>query len=237
MVDTCTIQVRRRMKQLELRPRTWGGRRDGAGRKPNPGRRPMSHRRRPAHEPRCPAHVTLRAGTDVPSLRDERLLRSLQSTFLAASNVGFRIVAFSIQKDHLHLLAEADEPTGFVPGVQGLAIRVAKAINRELGRRGRVWHERYHAHHLRSPKEVRNALVYVLNNFRKHIRGARGLDPYSSARWFGGWRSPVARVDGSSPIAAARTWLARVGWLRGGGPIDPEESPRADSRRRRCDDG
>jgi hypothetical protein len=89
---------------------------------------------------------------------------------------------------------EADEPPRFERGVRGLAIRVAKAVNRALGRRGRVWADRYHAHLLRTPREVRNALVYVLNNFRKHVRGARGLDPRSSARWFDGWRRSFGRV-------------------------------------------
>jgi hypothetical protein len=70
---------------------------------------------------------------------------------------------------------------------------------------------------------VRNALVYVLNNFRKHVRGARGLDPYSSARWFDGWRGTLPRAAG--PTARARSWLARVGWRRHG-LIDPLEAPR-----------
>jgi hypothetical protein len=73
---------------------------------------------------------------------------------------------------------------------------------------------------------VRNALVYVLNNFRKHIRGARGLDLRSSARWFEGWRRSFGRVVEPSPVAEARTWLARVGWRRRG-LIDVEEQPRS----------
>ncbi len=131
----------------------------------------------------------------------------------------------SIQADHLHLLVEADGPTGFERGVRGLAIRVAKAVNGALGRRGRVWGDRYHARLLRTPREVRNALVYVLNNVRKHIRAARGLDPCSSARWFQGWRQAVGRADGECPVARARTWLARVGWLRHG-LIDVAEAPK-----------
>jgi hypothetical protein len=107
---------------------------------------------------------------------------------------------------------------------------VAKTVNRALDRRGRVWEDRHHAHLLRTPREVRAALVYVLNNFRKHVRGALGLDPYSSARWFEGWANPVPRTDMPSPVVAARTWLARVGWRRAG-PIDPDQCPRKDTRR------
>src|SRR5262249_43649396 len=97
-------------------------------------------------------------------------------------------------------------------------------INRILRRCGAVWADRYHARSLSTPREVRNALIYVLNNWRKHIPGARGLDVRSSAAWFDGWRTTVRRPEGRSPVAVARTWLVRIGWRRHG-PIDPFESP------------
>jgi hypothetical protein len=128
---------------------------------------------------------------------------------------------------------EADAPTRLARGVQGLAIRVARAINRVLQRRGRVWDGRYHAHPLRTPREVRNALVYVLQNFRKHQRGGIGLDCYSSARWFQGWRRIVAAPLVTAPVIAAETWLMRVGWRRYG-LLDPSEVPR--SRKHRLED-
>jgi len=219
----------RTSRQLELRQRTWGGQREGAGRKPTAGRRTVPHTRRAPHDRRCPAHVTLRAGIGVPSLRDERLLSVLRATFRSASTARFRVVAFSIQADHLHLVAEADGPTLFTRGMQGLAIRVAKAVNRALGRRGSVWGDRYHARLLRTPREVRTAFVYVLNNFRKHVRASSGIDPYSSASWFDGWRNRATRSHEASPVAAPRTWLGHVGWRRGG-LIDPDEFPRATLR-------
>jgi hypothetical protein len=131
---------------------------------------------------------------------------------------------FTVQADHVHLLVEAEGTSTFRGGIQGLAIRVARAVNRALGRRGRVWGDRYHARMLRTPREVRNALVYVLANWRKHVPGARGLDPCSSARWFVGWRNVEAAITGAVPIASARTWLARVGWRRHG-LIDVADAP------------
>jgi hypothetical protein len=113
------------------------------------------------------------------------------------------------------LLLEADSPTGFDRGVRGLTVRVAKAVNRALGRHGRVWADRYHARLLRTPREVRNALVYIVNNVRKHVARARGIDPCSSARSFDGWRHPLTAVH-QSPLPRARMWLATIGWrLRG----------------------
>ena len=150
----------RASRQLELVIRTWGGRRRGAGRKPAPGRRQTPHRRRTPHDPRCPVHVTLRARSGLPSLRGDAVFGAVRRAFAAASRNSFRLLQFSVQSDHLHLLAEADEPTRLTRGVQGLAIRLARAINHVLRRRGRVWDGRYHAHMLRTPREIRNALLY-----------------------------------------------------------------------------
>jgi hypothetical protein len=161
----------------------------------------------------------------LPSLRGADLYGAVRHALAASSGERFRLLHFSVQADHLHLLVEADEPTGLAHGVQGLAIRVAKAINRRLARCGTVWADRYHARVLSTPREVRNALVYVLNNWRKHIRGARGLDARSSARWLDGWRVALAPPAGAMPVVRPRTWLARIGWRRYG-PIDLGERPR-----------
>ena len=221
--NLCRIKMAR---QLELVIRPWGGRRAGAGRRPGPGRRLMPHRRRAVHDPRCPVHVTMRAAAGLPSLRDKGVFSSLARAFGAASRDRFRLLQFSVQSDHLHLIVEADTPTRLARGVQGLAVRTAKAINRVFRRRGTVWADRYHAHILKTPREVRNALLYVLNNIRKHMPGMRGLDPRSSAAWFTGWRTAVQGNAGRSPVAPPRTWLGAVGWRRSGGPIDIDQAPR-----------
>jgi hypothetical protein len=136
-----------------------------------------------------------------------------------------------VQSDHLHLVVEADEPTRLARGVQGLAIRVAKAVNRVFGRHGRVWGDRYHARALATPREVRNALVYVLQNWHKHVPNAHGLDPHSSAAWFTGWLRVRPRTD-LSPVRPPRTWLANIGWRRLG-LLGIGESPHRRLRRRR----
>ena len=170
--------------------------------------------------------MTLRADASLPSLRSDHVFPAIAVALAASSHDAFRVLHFSVQRDHVHLVVEADEPRRFMRGIQGLAIRVARACNRALGRRGAVWADRYHARLLATPREVRNALVYVLANVKKHVRGVRGMDPRSSARWFDGWRGTVASRSEPSPVATAGTWLARVGWRRHG-LIDVEESPRA----------
>jgi putative transposase len=218
--------MRRHTRQLELPSApSWGGRRAGAGRKPAPGRRRVAHTRRVAHDRNCPVHVTLRASDAVPSLRRGDVFAAARAALAKASNERFRLLHYSVQRDHVHLVVEGDGAGGLRRGIQGLAIRVARAINRALGRGGTVWSDRYHARALATPHEVRNALVYVLQNWRKHLTGVRGLDPRSSAAWFTGWRTSFVAPAGRPPVARPRTWLASVGWRRHG-LVGIDEAPR-----------
>ena len=203
---------------LPARP-SWGGRRRGAGRRAAPGSRPgVPHRSRPLHARVHPVHATLRTAPGVRCLRAPRVFPAVRDAFAAASRPDFRLVHFSAQDNHVHLLVEADDAHALSCGLRGLAIRVARAVNRVLGRRGALWADRYHARALTTPRAVHHALVYVLMNVRKHHGGGRGLDPCSSAPWFNGWRRDVEVrcTSGRAPVARPRTWLAAVGWRRHG---------------------
>ena len=146
---------------------------------------------------------------------------------------GFRLVHYSVQRDHLHLLVEAVDRRALTRGMQGLEIRMAKALNALRYERGKVFADRYHVRALRTPREVRNALSYVLNNYRRHqykkkqILRARWLDPYSSSTYFDGWKEIRAEPLGDeAPVLEPATWLLRVGWRRHG-PIPIDEIPGA----------
>ena len=122
---------------------------------------------------------------------------------------------------------EAHDAADLARGMQGLNARIARRVNRALGARGSVWRERYHARELRTPRSVRNAIVYVLMNAKKHgQRFASGIDALSSAPWFDGFARRVAASEDASPLRAPRTWLAGIGWRRRG-LIDASERPRA----------
>jgi hypothetical protein len=128
------------------------------------------------------------------------------------------------------LLVEATGCEALARGMAAVGARLARAVNRVFGRRGRVLAERFHLRVLRTPREVRRALAYVLLNARRHARGAlraAGLDPASSARWFAGWLdvprlARSAPESGAPPVASPRTWLLTTGW-RKEGLIDPAE--------------
>ena len=193
--------------------RTWGGARKGAGRKPR-GRPSMPHVTRPKIDPRYPVQVTIRATPGLPSLRSPRVFGALRRAIARASVDRFRVIHFSIQQDHGHFIVEGDEARRARGGVHGLAIRLALAVNRALGRRGKVVGDRYHARPLTTPRQMRTSMVYVLLNFRKHLRAPACVDPRSSGPHFSGWQSrsgghgrraghgPTRDLDGARRLAA-----------------------------------
>jgi hypothetical protein len=170
--------------------------------------------------------VTLRAVSALGCLRSPRVFPVVRDALAASSRATFRVIEFSVQADYVHLIAEADDARMLSSGIRGLAIRLALSVNRVLRRRGRVFADRYHARALTTPGAVRNALVYVLMNFRKHGASGGEVDPCSSAPWFDGWRvvAKIVRLA-PAPVVAARSWLARVGWRRHG-LIASDERPK-----------
>ena len=170
---------------LILRPRGRGGRRANAGRKAGPR---VSHHPRERLAHRFPVHVTLRVRPEVWNLRSQHCFRALCGAFAKGrERLGFRLVHFSVQGNHLHLVVEASDERRLARGMQGLAVRMAKKLNHLMQRSGPVFSDRYHAHILRSPRETRAAVAYVLGNFAKH-RAEQGrpiaagfVDPFCSA--------------------------------------------------------
>lgn len=211
----------RTVRQLTIFPR--GGARPGAGRKPKGECALVTHAKRPKLTRHDPVLVTTHLLPGLPNLRRDRTLLDLRDALSrGADRFGFRLVEYSIQTNHLHLLVEAEDARSIARGMQGLLVRVARALNRAWERRGKVLSDRYHARVLRSPREVRAALVYVLQNARKHGARLTGIDACSSGPWFEGWKDRVARA--ARPVSVARSWLLTIGW-RHGGLLSTRESP------------
>jgi REP element-mobilizing transposase RayT len=229
-----------RQMELSFSPRSGrGGARLGAGRKPLPPRmRHTPHRARPVQRAAHPVHITLRSLSR--SLRNQFVMHTVLRAFRDSNSNHFRIVHYSVQDNHVHIIVEAESGARLSSGVRGLMVRVARRVNRLLFRRGQFWADRWHGRALTNPRQVRNALVYVLQNHRKHARierahsASNALDPRSSAEWFDGFRDPLPsafRSIGPPSIVLPRTWLLRTGWQRGG-RIRFWEAPKGPSPKR-----
>ena len=193
----------KRPEQLDLP--TWGGKRLGAGRKRHSPRPLVSHKARPEHAKPFPLHVVLRAQEGTPRFRAKPVFREVRDALVAgAARTGFRLVHYSVQGNHLHLIVEAADRVALSRGMQGLAIRIARAANRATSRKGRVFADHYFARELRTPAEVRRVVRYVLDNRLLHAR----LEPQTDA------------CASNAPVVRPRTWLLSIGWLRSrAGPL------------------
>jgi REP element-mobilizing transposase RayT len=235
-------RARRTHKQLAMEFRTRGGKRQGAGRKPVTARggrvrAGVGHRTRPAHNKAVPVHITVtiadEAMKDTRTLRRRDCYRLLYRAFVRGCtrnrDIGsFRICHYSVQRNHIHLIVEASSRAALSRGMQGFNIRLAKSINKLLGRTGKVLGDRYHEEPLATPRQVRNTLIYVINNARRHGEHRdvlphqlpTWLDPYSSARYFDGWHERCAMSmpppGEPCPVAPAETWLLAQGWRKHG---------------------
>ena len=182
-----------RMAQRAFEWRTWGGKRKGAGRPPKGGRAGVPHVEREVLAKRFPVHATWRMEREVWNLRTRRCFRVLERAMYAgATRFGFRLVHYSVMGNHVHLIVEAPDRRALGRAMKGLGVRIARALNLVMKRRGSVIGDRYHAHILKTPSEVKRARGYLLTNARHHY-GRASRDPYTSR----------------APLSAPRTWLLR----------------------------
>ena len=179
--------------------------------------------------------VTLRVKRGVPSLRSRSFVRDFKRSLRAVRARGdFRIVHYSLQANHVHLIVESAGKRALGCGMRSVGQRLARVVHRVYGRRGPVLDGRYHLRVLKTPREVRAAIAYVLLNVRRHWSQRRGkppatkLDEASSGRWFTGWKwpPPGSRRDSAArcEVSPAHTWLLAKGWRRHG-LVNPAEVP------------
>jgi len=193
--------------QLALKLPFRGGKRRGAGRKPKGPRSLVSHKARPRFSKPTAVHVTLRVGTHVWNLRSRRCFSRIEASLKQArERFGLRVIEFTVLGNHLHLVVEADSDAALSRGMQGLSIRIAKALNRLMKRSGAVFTDHFHSRPLLTPSEVVEALKYVLGNAAHHFGGAPRCDPFSSGAYDDASRRQILAI----PLG----WLLRCGWRR-----------------------
>lgn len=192
--------------QQELPLPGWGGPRKGAGRKRKASRPQVPHRPRGKFR-KGALHVTVRMRREVWNLRTRRCFRALRHAFeRGCERFGFRLIHFSVQGNHIHLIVEAPDPQSLARAMKGLEVRMARALNKVMDRRGPVFADRYHSHVLRSPREAAHAVRYALENWTVHAHREgrsipQGIDPCCSA---------VPGDRGPPMVAEPVWWMLRV---------------------------
>ena len=142
-----------------------GGKRRGAGRKPKGARAGERHEARPEFKPYHALHVVMRVLPAAGSLRRRVMYKAVrEATITAAMRERFRLIHVSLQRNHIHMLVEAENKAALARGMQGFQISAARNINTALGdgkrrRRGRVFADRYHLEVITTPTQARHAIA------------------------------------------------------------------------------
>lgn len=161
---------------LHLHKRRHGGRRPGSGRK-RLHSKGVSHREREQVTGRTPVHINFKYRV---TIKNKAALKLLKKAIMNGRRHGLRVLHFSLQYNHIHLIIEADNNDILTRGMRSITVTFAKGLNQ-----GRIQLERYHLHVLKTITETKNAIRYVLFNKQKHEKGTYStIDEYTS---FPGW--------------------------------------------------
>ena len=140
---------------------------------------------------------------------------------------GMRIVHYSVQTNHIHIVVEAESREAVARGIIGLKVRLVKNLNKLWKRRGTIFNDRYHDEVITNPLQARNTLRYVIHNAHHHELGlVKAIDPCSSGLAFDGWAESSIPAQSMPTVVPPRTWLLTTGWKRHG-LIGLRELPRA----------
>lgn len=229
------VHVQLSLPTLDKNGQRRGGKRAGAGRPKKGERASERHKIRESFRANHPIHAVLRPIEEVGSLRSFDMYRAIRDALITTyARALIRIVHVSVQGTHIHLIVEAANRSDLARGMQGFEIACAKNINAVLSKRlgyrrtGTVFPDRYHSVVIRTPRQARGAIAYVLNNWRRHnehkapFARAWRVDPFSSAPSFDGFKDIGTRAIEwpdtylRLPVWQPRTWLLTTGWKKHG---------------------
>lgn len=162
-------------RQRQLTMKNW----KGAGRKAKVDKG-IRHTKREEFFRPSSLHLTIKVRKTSAEIKSKAVLKVLHRAILRARSKGLRMIHYTLEYDHVHLLVEASSNQQLHSGMQAFGICFAKGINKVKGRKGNVYKHRYHLHLLRSAREVKNVLHYILKNGIKHGRTYCAVDPFNS---------------------------------------------------------
>ena len=124
-------------------------------------------------------HLTVKIDRAKAGLKNKQTLKLLWHAIKKARLKGLKIIHYTLEFDHIHLLVEADNKAIVGTGMQSFGISLSKGINKIKGLSGQVFKTRYHFRKLKTPTEVKNVIHYILGNSIKH-KSSSFINQYNS---------------------------------------------------------
>jgi REP element-mobilizing transposase RayT len=125
-------------------------------------------------------HLTLKIEKNKANLKNKSILKALQQSIKKARLLGLKVIQYTLEYDHVHLLVESSDKISLGKGMQSLGISFSKKINKIKKQNGKVFKTRYHFRKLSTPREIKNVLNYILGNGVKHKESSSIVSPFNS---------------------------------------------------------
>lgn len=146
----------------------------------------IRHRRREFLRRPSSLHLTVKLNR--ADIKNKLVLKILKKAIFRARLKGLCIVHFSLEHDHIHLLAEGENNYILSKAMQGFGVSLSKRLNSLLKIKGQRYKHRYHLRVLKSANEVKNVVNYILKNGIKHKTSRTIIQPFNSALVLHDWR-------------------------------------------------
>lgn len=126
-------------------------------------------------------HLTIKVRENKADIQSKKLLKALHHAIARARLKNLKVIHYTLEYNHVHLLVETNDHRILHAGMQALGISFSKAINKVKSLKGHVYKHRYHQRKIGSARELKNVLLYIFNNGKKHKRTNKRIDLYNSA--------------------------------------------------------
>lgn len=140
----------------------------------------IRHTKRPDLTRPSSLHLTVKIEKSKANLKNKNVLAILKKAIFNARRQGLKVIHYSLEYDHIHLIIEADNNRTLGKGMQAFGVTLAKAINRMRKVKGQVYKHRYHFRQITSSRQLKNVMTYIFNNGVKHKTSATALSPFNS---------------------------------------------------------
>ena len=114
-------------------------------------------------------------------IQNKVILRILKHAIYRSRLQGIRIVHFTLEHDHVHLYAECGSNLVLAKGMKAFGVTLVKGINKLKRSKGTLYKYRFHLRILKTPRDAKNVINYILKNGIKHRRTLKVINPYNSA--------------------------------------------------------
>lgn len=142
--------------------------------------RAIRHTERPKFKNARSLHLTIKVRENKADIKSIKLLKALHHAIKRARLMKLKIIHYTLEYNHVHLLVEADTHHALHRGMQAFGISFSKAINKTKRLKGTVYKHRYHFRQICSSRELKNVLHYIFHNGIKHGRTSSLIDPFNS---------------------------------------------------------